>query len=337
MTKQKQYNTTHTNNNKITYKSAKKKKRMVNWSEYNKSLIRRGNISVYINEAVTNNAGQKPRSTGKVGHPKDYSDDLILFILTLRELLHLPLRQSIGFTAYLLTSLDLEWRLPDYSTLCRRMTTLPIDFCHNFRGKNIVFLLDSSGFKVYGEGEWKVRKHGVGYRRTWRETHIAIDYETRNIIGLTNTPSGTHDTTQLVPLLDQVLAKHTVNTVIGDGAYDSKSNYLLARELGVALIAPPPKNAAEHNNMYHYQLYDTPGWEDRNAVVRRVDEIGATAWKQEVDYHRRSLVENSFFRLKQLFGDKLKSRTEPAQYTEQCIKARLINRFNEIGLPQYTI
>ena len=329
---QKQTNTTHRNN--IT-------KKIANWSEYNKSLIARGNISIYVDEAIANKAFLKPHKTHSVGHPRRYSDDLILFVLTIRELLRLPLRQSIGFVAGLIKSMGLNWQLPDPSTLSRRMDKLEVDFCRNFRGEDVVLLLDSSGFKVFGEGEWKVRKHGSGYRRTWRETHIAVDFTSRNIIGLTSAESDVHDNTQLRPLLEQVQKQrgHNVKTMIGDGAYDAKDNYLLARELGIEFIAPPPKNAIEHLNFKpkRYEVYDTPGWEQRNAVVRHIEEFGLDGWMADVDYHRRSLVENTFYRLKTIFGGNLRSRKEKTQYTEQCIRASLINRFNALGLPKYVL
>jgi hypothetical protein len=327
-------NTTHKNNNTKTIKS-KTTKKIINWSEYNNSLISRGNLSIYISEAISNKAFLKPQKNHKVGHPIDYSDDIILLVLTIRELFRLPLRQAIGFSQYILRTSGLNWKLPDYSTLSRRMSKLNIDFCSEFHGKNVVFLVDSSGFKVFGEGEWKVRKHGIGCRRTWRETHIAIDWTTRNIIGLINAKSGVHDNTQFLPLLKQVQEKHQIKTVIGDGAYDAKDNYLIAKKLGLEFIVPPSKNATEHLNMRHYQFYDTPGWEDRNAVVRHCQEFGIDGWKADVDYHRRSLVENGFYRLKTIFGNNLKSRKEDAQYTEQCIRASLLNRFNKMGLPKY--
>jgi hypothetical protein len=321
-------NTTHKN---ITTK------KINNWSEYSESLKNRGKISVHVSEALASGAFKKPLPTHTVGHPIEYADSLILLILTLRELFRLPLRQSIGLTEDILRMMSIDWQLPDFSTLSRRMGKLNVDFCRNFRGKNIVLLIDSSGFKVFGEGEWKVRKHGFGYRRTWRETHIAVDFESRNIIGLANTKSGTGDNTQLKPLLGQVQKKHQVSAIIGDGAYDSKDNYLMAKEQNLEFIAPPPENAVEHLNSFHYQRYDTPGWEDRNATVRHVEEFGVDGWMADVDYHRRSLVENTFYRLKTIFGGNLKSRKETTQYTEQCIRASLINRFNEMGLPKYAL
>jgi len=334
-------------------------KKITNWSAYNRALVCRGNISIYIDEAIAKKAFLKPQRTHHVGHPVEYCDDLILLILTLRELFRLPLRQTIGFVTGLLAGMRLSWQLPDYSTLSRRMLRLNVDFCQRFRGQNVILLIDSSGFKVFGEGEWKVRKHGYSYRRTWRKTHIAVDFESRDILGVTNTKSNVHDNTQFAPLFNQAkqhyrassckehckqhrkckmhhkTERHHIKAIIGDGAYDSKSNYLLARQEQLELITPPPGNATEHLNMYHYQLYDTPGWEERNQTIRQIEEFGLDGWAADTEYHRRSLVENAFYRLKIIFGSNLKSRTESNQYTEQCIRASLINRFNEMGLPRY--
>ena len=94
-------NTTHKNNN------TKTTKKIINWSEYNNSLVNRGNISIYISDAISNKAFLKPQKTHKVGHPIDYSDDLILLVLTIRELFRLPLRQATGFSQYLLKTSSL--------------------------------------------------------------------------------------------------------------------------------------------------------------------------------------------------------------------------------------
>lgn len=334
-------NKTKTNTTRVKYstKNVTKKhiKKPNNWSEYNKALQNRGNISIYIQEAIVNDAFTVPIQSRTVGHPKEYSDPLILLILTIRELFRLPLRQSVGFTEYLFDLMKIDAPLPDYSTISRRMGSLDIDFSHGFHGKDIVLLIDSSGFKVFGEGEWKVKKHGSSYRRTWRETHIAIDYKTRNIISVINTKANVHDNTQLRPLLHQAMKDHEISTVIGDGAYDAKDNYSWGRKLGIEFIAPPPCDATTHMNMYHYQLYDKPGWEERNAVIRHIEEFGLDGWKTDINYHRRSLVENTFSRLKTIFGSNLKSRKEENQDVEQCIRVSLINRFNKMGLPRYDI
>ena len=332
--------TTQNNNTTKSTKITRKKitKKVKNWSEYNKSLKNRGNLSIFISEDLIKDGKIIPsKRTGKAGRPFEYSSVLIEFILTVRELFRLPLRQTSGYIEFLFGLMQLSANSPDYTTLSRRAEKLNVRFNRKDRRGGIVMLIDSSGFKVFGEGEWKVRKHGASYRRTWRETHLAVDFDTRDIIGLTNTTAHVHDNTQLKPLLKQTKENgYKVTAVIGDGAYDSKDNYLLGRRSGIEIIAPPPKNAVEHlNTGWHHQWYDMPGWEERNAVIRHIEEWGLDGWKADVDYHRRSLVENAFYRMKVIFGDKLKSRKEKTQYVEQCLKAKIINRFNELGLPQY--
>jgi hypothetical protein len=143
------------------------------------------------------------------------------------------------------------------------MGKLNVDSCRKLKVKNIVMPIDSSGFKVFGEDEWKVRKHVKGYRRTWRKTHIAIDYDTRVLLD----PSIPSPTRTIIPSSGHYLAKskksqvHNVKTIIGDGAYDAKDNYLLAKQLNLELIYPPCKSAVEHPNFrpQQYEVYDAPG------------------------------------------------------------------------------
>lgn len=328
MTNTKSKNTTH--NNLIT-------KSITNWPEYNKALIQRGDIGFLMEGALNNHVFAMPARNKQVGRPRHYSDDLILLILTIRELFGLPLRQTIGFTAWLFGSLSLAYLLPDYTTLSRRMQKLEVDFTSHLRKvEPIVLLVDSSGFKVFGEGEWKVRKHGYGYRRTWRETHIGVNYATRDIVALINTSAHTADITQTEPIVSECYKRgFTISSLIGDGAYDDHALYNFAHEHHFELIAPPHSNATERITYRKLDEYDTPGWERRNAVVRHIKEYGLDGWAADVDYHRRSLVETAFYRLKTLFGANLKSRTEKNQYIEQCIRAKLLNYFNSLGLPKY--
>lgn len=233
-------------------------KKINNWSEYNKSLVKRGNLSIFISEDIIKDGRIiMPKKSHKPGRPQEYADELIEFMLTVGQLFHLPLRQLTGFMEFLYTLLKLDDKVPDYTTLDRRAARLAADYRQTIRRdddnsnesieEGVVMLIDSSGFKVFGEGEWMVRKHGATYRRTWRETHIAINHNTRDIIGLINTTAHVHDNTQLKPLLKQVQKNgHKVKTLIGDGAYDSKDNYLLGREEKFEMIAPPRKDAIEH-------------------------------------------------------------------------------------------
>ena len=330
-------NTTQTNNTT---------KKISNWGAYNNSLKQRGNITLLIDEAMASSAFRKPLPTHEAGHPFTYADSLILLILSLRTLLHQPLRQITGFMEGILRGMGIDWTVPDYTTLSRRAGDLDVPLLtHNrYMGNDepLVLLLDSSGFKIYGEGEWKVRKHGVGKRRTWRETHIAVDHSTRDIVSLVSTKPMVGDSTQVLPLLiaaennlQKIDSARTLKDIIGDGAYDSNELYHLADNLGATLIAPPKKNADVHAKMRHHCIYEDEDWLKRNAVVKRCWSVGIDEWKRETGYHRRSLVENTYYRLKTIFGDRLRSRTIKNQHTESMIRARSINKFNKMGLPKY--
>lgn len=344
--------TTHNNNN-IKIRKVNKK-RIINWSAYNQSLRNRGNLSIFISEALIHDGCLIiPNRTGKPGRPQKYADEVIEFTLTIRELFNLPLRQTDGFVAFLFRMMNITSGSPDYTTISKRMPGINVHYSRersqsddtangngnmDDSGSGIVLLIDSSGFKVFGEGEWKVRKHGADKHRTWRETHIAMDYSTRDILGLINTSAHAHDNTQLKPLLQQVIKEHgyKVETIIGDGAYEAKDNYKMVAEFQASIIAPPHKNAVYHYDLKDGRLIDVPGYEDRNRVIRDIMRAGGIEeWKDAVGYHKRSLVENAFYRWKTIFSDHLKSRKEGTQYTEQCLRAKIINRFNELGLPKY--
>ena len=178
-------NTAHINNNT---------KKIKNWSEYNKSLKNRGNLSIFISEALVKDGSLiVPAKTGRPGRPMEYTNELIEFVLTIRELFHMPLRQATGFVEFLFKVMGIS-RAPDYTTVSKRMGGIKVRYWRKINHitdnePGIVMLIDSSGFKVFGEGEWKVRKHGKDKHRTWRETHIALDYDTRDILGFTDRKS----------------------------------------------------------------------------------------------------------------------------------------------------
>lgn len=249
-------------------------KKIINWSDYNKSLKNRGNLSIFISESIVKDGRiVVPPKTGKVGRPMEYTDELIEFVLTIRELFRLPLRQTTGFVEFLFKSMGIYSSAPDYTTVSKRMAIIKVRYQKKMdkyikNGDGIVLLIDSSGFKVFGEGEWKVRKHGASKRRTWRETHVVINHETRDIMGFTNTVAHTYDNTQLKPLLEQVSSEgYNIDTIIGDGAYEVKDNYKLVAKFNASIIAPPHKNAIFHYDLKDGKLIDMPGYERRNKVI----------------------------------------------------------------------
>lgn len=346
--------TTHNHNNTKINKNEPAKtrkvhqkpaKRIKNWKDYNAALVKRGNVEFLIKQIILD-IERKPFRTHKSGKPQTYCDELIIAILLVRELEHKTLREAIGFIEGELRARGIVGVLPHYSTLSRRASKLHINIIPLYRyigdDRPIVACPDSTGIKISGEGEWKVRKHGKGKRRGWLELHILIDFITRDILAVITTGNNVHDNTQFIPLLAQASnnlekakSDRPLDTMIGDGAYDANINYRVVEGLGVNLIVPPPKNAFPNVTMKHRVLEDRPGFEGRNKVVKEVMKIGLDRWKEETGYHRRSLVENTFSRLKQIFGEKSSFRTKGNQRTEFTMKAYLLNYFNTLGLPEY--
>jgi hypothetical protein len=226
-------------------KGKKTKYRITNWKEYNRSLINRGSLTLWISSDVEESwyAGK----TGQPGSPKKYSDQSIETILTIQQLYSLPLRAIQDFTESLFALMNTTLDVPNYTTLSRRNPSLAVRLRKS--DKNVTdMVVDSTGIKVYGEGEWKVRKHGVSKRRTWKKVHIGID-EKGELRAVAVTQNDTHDSEVIPPLLCQETA--TLTDFYADGAYDTRSVYdaLIARGVDGVHI-PPQKNAKiwQHGN-----------------------------------------------------------------------------------------
>lgn len=310
-------------------KQAKKKYKVRNWREYNQMLVNRGSIYFWMEEAAKENWNRSPR-TGKRGKPEDYSDMAIETCLTFRHLFSLSLRATEGFVNSLFKMSGVTLSSPDYSTLSLRAGTLSV----NIRAKKqdadkaLHIVVDSSGAKVYGEGEWKVRQHGWSKHRTWRKFHLGIDEETGTIQAAELTENGVADCEMLEPLLRQI--NNPIDQVSADGGYDKKMCYDVLDDLGIIAAIPPQKNAKiwRHGNIKK----DTPHARDKN--LRRIREVGRQKWKEEVDYHRRSIAENTMFRFKTIFGDIIASRIFPNQRTEVLLKCKILNKMTEAGRPE---
>lgn len=244
MTKQKHNNTTpiHTT------------KKIANWTQYSASLQQRGNFTILLNKAILGSTAQQ---SGRAGHPIEYSDAVILFLAQLREFMQLPLRQTIGMAQFIFTQANVVVSLPSYVTLSRRMGALdvPLGVRATSFTSPIIFLPDSTGLKISGEGEWKVKKHGVDAtkHRQWLKVHVGTDYSSRLIVSVNTTHAHSHDNQSLLPLLDaipeDVVTQSAITEVIGDGAYDSEVLYRGVRERGAVLLVPPPKNATWHGDL----------------------------------------------------------------------------------------
>ena len=304
---------------------AKTRYKVSNWPEYNRALKNRFRLTVLMSEDVF--SGWYASPSGKRGAPRRYSDIAIRFALTLRVLFNLPLRGCEGFVEDVLWLLRMDIECPDYTTLCRRGKILDIRLRPVGRGEHVFLVVDASGLKIYGEGEWKVRIHGVGKRRTWRKLHIGVDADTSEIVAGALTTADVHDSEMLPDLLEGM--EEAVEAVAGDGAYDTREDYDAILKVGAKAVIPPRRRAKIWR---HGNRGDPPHARDEN--LRYIRKHGRKKWKEESRYHKRSLAETAFFRIKTIFGERLRSRDFDNQATEAFLRLSLLNRMTELGMPE---
>lgn len=295
------------------------------WSQYNKNLTSRGNFSLWLDSDDLQNWLDDSPAKGS-GSSRHYSDRAIQCISTFRFLFKLPLRATQGFITTLFSKMGINLPIPHYSTISRRLTELECPIPQELDYESPLHLaLDSTGLKVFGEGEWKVRQHGYSKRRTWRKVHLAVDTETKQIINAVISTNDIKDNEVINDLLHSNEAD--IKEIYGDGAYDTKNVYNCAKKKGIRIVVPPRKNAKLklHGNCKQEPLV-------RDQAIRKIKRNGKQAWKEENNYHKRSISEMAMFRLKSLFGGKLSSRTFANQASEVFIKCGLLNVFAIAGL-----
>lgn len=303
----------------------KKKYRIRNWGEYSKALVNRGSLTIWFDEnsiSEWHNAQQ----TGQRGRPYDYSNIAILCALSLRNLFRLPLRATEGLLVSLIELLRLPITAPNYSTLSRRQGTLDIPSYQNKNAEPMHLVIDSTGIKIYGEGEWQMRQHGKEKRRTWRKLHIAVNEATQDIVTAIITEATVHDSEVLSSLLQS--SKLNVSQVTADGAYDTHGCYKAAIDVGAKPCFPPRVNAAKNKPIDEAQRL-------RNQAIGKVRDKGLKKWKIKNNYHRRSLSETAFSRLKKIFGAHASGRIFRNQVTELALRCHMLNKMNQLGLPNF--
>lgn len=295
-----------------------------NWREYNESLVARGSITFWFSEEALRNWYHE-NGAGKRGRPFTYSDSTMEAFLTIRELLRLPYRQTEGFVRSILALLADGLSVPDFTSAAKRAAKLNIKLPVLPRRGHVDVVLDSTGLKVFGEGEWKVRQHGPSKRRTWRKLHLAVDAETQEIVAEVLTTNAGHDADQAATLLEQVPAK--IHSVTADGAYDKWKVYETIDGRRAQPKIAPRRDAKikRHANTKGPRLA-------RDEAIRMIRRIGRKNWKKRIGYHCRSLVETAIFRLKTIFGSRLKNRILPNQITEARLRCKILNRFTQSGL-----
>ena len=306
----------------MSEQTPKKQYRIRNWGKYNAALKQRGSLTFWIDDDVI--AGWlNDQKSGKRGASNFYSDLAIATMGTVKAVYRLAGRQTQGFLESIFLLMNLDLVVPDHSTLSRRLGKLTIELPVVERSDARHVVVDSTGIKIYGEGEWKVRQHGYSKRRTWRKLHLGVDEATGEILAAVVSTNNVCDEDALTDLLDGVDGE--IEAVSADGAYDKRKCYdaIAAREAQANI---PPREDA--------QYWEKEGEEHaRNQSIKRIEEVGRAEWKKESGYHRRSLAETMMFRFKTIFGRSCASRTFDNQAAELFIMCAALNRMTHLGMP----
>jgi len=300
--------------------------RIRNWREYNRALINRGRLTVWIDEHAVA-AWRNTEPTAGPGAPRVYSDLAIECALGFKSVYHLSLRAAQGFLSSVVELMRLTLPIPDYSTVSRRQGMFPVQiFLPPQSGPRHV-VIDATGLKIDGAREWHVQKHGVSRRRTWRKLHLGIDESTKEIVAVELTESRVHDSQQLPSLLEQIA--DPIGQVSGDGAYDTRGCYEAVLQRGATPTFVPRRTAQP------CPTNDPTGWRAaRNQVLRQIEEQGRSAWRVVSGCTRQSIAENTMFRFKTLFGGQLWARGLATQRTEARVKCSVLNRMTLLGMPE---
>ena len=299
--------------------------RVTNTAAYDAALRQRGSLTVWFTDAAIAAWKAQPRTTPG-GRPL-YSDLAIATALTLRAVFRLALRQTEGLIGSIIALLGLDLAVPDHSTLSRRAEMLTVPELRSGAAP-VHLLVDSTGLKLCGSGEWLQEKHGARTRRAWRKLHIGVDADTGRILAATMTTGDIVDASQVGPLLDQVTAP--VASFTADGAYDQDGVYAaVAVRHPKATVVVPPRSSAVPSD-----AADTaPSQRDR--YLHDIAKHGRKAWQVTSGYRWRALVEADISRFKQVIGGSLRSRVDKRRTTEVGIAVGVLNRMLELGHPAY--
>ncbi len=251
------------------------------------------------------------------------------------HLLHLafgrPWRQTEGLLRSITDLLGLTVSVPDHTTFSRRSPGLALAtaLARAQASGPVHVVIDATGLKVYGAGEWLVEKHVERGTRTWSKLHLAVDPGTGEILASELTTNDEGDASQVGPLLGQLSGP--LASVTADGAYDGEPTYRAVAEHQpdppVAVVIPPRSTAVPGPNA------DTPTPSQRDGHIRTIRDTGRMAWQEATGYGRRSHAETTMFRYKAIIGSSLRARTLPAQKTETKVGCSVLNRMTSLGMP----
>lgn len=294
--------------------------RVTNWREYERGLVQRGDVTVWLSPEALDAWKAKP--SGRRGAQPKFSDLAIETALTLRLVLHLPLRQAEGFLRSLFKLMGVDLEAPDHTTLSRRSAALKVPLVSCTGKGPIDLIIDSSGLSIVGEGEWAAAKHGGNGRRGWKKLHLGVD-PFGEIVAQVLTDSNLDDGTVGVGIINDV--RDRIQSVTADAAYDTRPIYEAADSRGAEVVVPPSRKANVTRRGRRSKA--------RDQTIKRVKEIGRRQWKKESGYHRQARVENTFYRHKTMIGERLRARSLSAQEVEAAVACNVLNRMRKLGWP----
>ena len=300
-----------------------------NWKEYNRALVNRGSLTIWF--SLDTLEKWNAEASAKRGRPKIYSDEAILCALMIKAVYKLPFRALRGLMLSMVALLGLSIKIPCYTRVCRRAAELGQEI-KRFGNKKITdIVFDSSGLKVYGEGEWKVKKHGKSKRRTWRKLHLASCPDSQEIV-VSYLGENSEGDCEAAPKMTSCMPS-SVERAYGDGAYDTEAVRKEFHDRGIDSIVPPKRGAVLHD------ADKEPWMGGRNDAIRAIvglggDDEARKIWKKLAGYHRRSLGETAFYRWKTLLGDKLQARKLETQRGEVYAKSMALNKMTSLGMPK---
>lgn len=306
----------------------KQKYRVSNWSEYNASLKRRGDIEIWLSQKVIDSWYVCDRIYDGTGTPDLYSDEAILMCHELRKVLKLPLRQTQGFIDSIFRIQELDIKCPDFGTLSRRLERLGLDTPRYKKHEKLdddlaAIAIDSSGLKRFGRDEWHQEKHNVSAKRSWRKLHIAVN-GSHYIVGNSLTDRFANDSQEVGRLLEQI--DSPIDHFTADGAYDDNAVYKKVREHSpsVDVVIPPDRNA----------VYSDNNNEQRNRNILEIMLFGRMMWQRIRKYGKRNYSELAIQRYKRILGNTMQAREFIRQKQESIIGCGVLNKITSLGMPK---
>ena len=303
--------------------------RVQNWPEYDRALQQRGSLTVWVTPEAL--AAWQPSRAGQRGRPREYSDVAIETGHLLRLAFGRPWRQTEGLLRSIVGLLRLEVGVPDHTTFAWRSPGLALAAAlarAQTSDGPVHVVIDATGLKVYGAGEWLVETRGERGRREWRKLHLAVDPDSGEVLACELTSNDEGDASQVAPLLGQISG--SLGAVIADGAHDGEPVYRAVAERQsdppVAVAIPPRSTAVPSTN-----AEAAPRQPDRHLELIR--DKGRLGWQKAVGHGRRSLGETAMFRYKVLIGPGLRARGLPAQKSEARAGRAVLNRTTRLGMP----